>query len=155
MKNPSFERMSFKIYLVDHLSALYRGKRGRPYHERVVEFARELDDRGELTTKDVVGSLVGGTRLYSREILGTFLATSLLFFAFAIHGFPRQSAQVMQASVSEYVSQTPVVYWTFSNVRSGCRVTDGPSKTFLTLVDGSGLRKSFQMAGTCSPLSHS
>jgi len=152
MKHQSFGRKSFRIYLIDRLARLYRGKRGRPYHKRVVEFARELDDHGELTTKDVVGSLFGGTRLYSREILGAMLATSLLFFAFAIHGFPSKGAPTVQASVSTYESRTPVAYWTSPDIPSSCHVTGGPSKMFLTLVNSSGQRKNFDMTGACSPI---
>jgi hypothetical protein len=154
MGDQSFERMSIRIYLIERLSGLYRGKRGRRYHERVVEFARELDDQGELTARDVVGSLVGGTRLYSREIIGAVLTASLLFFAFSIHGFPSKGAPTVQASVSTNVSRNPVAYWTFPDTPSGCHVTGGSSKMSLTLVNSSGRSKSFHMTGACLPVSH-
>ena len=149
-----FKEKTFRVHLVSLFVAMYLGKRGRSYRDRVVETACELDAAGELTIGDLFNAAFGGTRLYVRELIGAVLLGGVAFALFAsqVAGTPGVVTTRNQFTSQHNYISTPVAYWTTAGYPGGCHATSGPSKVFFTLVgDTSHHSKTYHMLGSCSP----
>lgn len=151
---PPLKEKSRRVRLVSLSVAMYRGRRGGSYRDRVVETACELDAAGELTIGDVFNAALGGSRLFVREFLGAVLLGCMAVLLLLPQVVPRSGVETgPNASAPQRNDlSTPVAYWTTVGSPGGCHATADSSKVLLTVFDETSHRTmTYRMTSSCSP----